>query len=431
MPVGSRSYTRSSMNEKLGKITASFNKMFPRCACLCLFLTGFITKLTPVFFYIGGLLSAIYIAFEKKYREKGLLIGGFLSLLLGIALSLAYAINYSAALTTVLNSLFGPLNFFLVGYALHSHPDRWASKGAASFAIGLSIYVGAGIAPTIFLHGFNNASRNIVDLLRSLTSDGIVYLSPTGAGVYVCLIIPFCLSYLFFGPRKNALGIILAVLGIVFVNVVLLQTQSRLILFDELAVFFAAGAWMLFRPGKRAGKRLTILAVAILAAAFIVAWLLEALGIVDIPFLRRLVQSGIESARFELWGIVFSAALSYPFGGMDLHGITSSEGTFTYAHNVWLDFYVKGGMPLALVFLLITVVFICLSAKCLRQSEKRASPLFMCLSVALLAVFVLEPVFIANFYIFCFFFYCLAFYSHEGETRTKLASKIKHRRISI
>jgi O-antigen ligase len=118
-------------------------------------------------------------------------------------------------------------------------------------------------------------------------------------------------------------------------------------------------------------------------------------------FVQRILSGGSDTERLRIYSEFFSNFWRFPFGGMSI----SSNVSFTYVHNLWLDIYSEAGFLPFLSFLFVTIFPLVLWFRNNPLSRKTFIPGSYVLAVFSISFF--EPVFQGNFYIVLFLIFAL------------------------
>lgn len=368
---------------------------------LCL-LTIFISSMD--FLGIGGDFLAIFLLAYLILHIRHIVITqqAILLALFSIFYFIFYSYHNSFVFADLLKYLVMPWACYLVGsHFIRNSPNR-------NLLLLMIISISAGF----FLHGTLNVvsyqffhrvderyARLAYDFWHknylSVTAQGLLFLFPTA--ISICL--------LFFGNRKWTIPSLL-VLSISFYNAI--QQAYRAFFFVSGLLLVGILIYILSTAKISLERRLhIILGVVILFLIILIVWEADIAHLkstfVSTRLYRRITQGDLLNAggRIDIWKSFFDNWLHYPFGSNNQFVLYGGQ---TYVHNFWLDIYRVAGM-LPFIFSILATIdeIIILFRHGKLHTDTTINPITFCFTFAAIINFMVEPIYIANPYIYYFF----------------------------
>lgn len=229
----------------------------------------------------------------------------------------------------------------------------------------------------------------------SVTAQGLLFLFP--AAISICL--------LFFGNRKWTIPSLL-VLSISLYNAI--QQAYRAFFFVSGLLLVGILIYILSTAKISLERRLhIILGAVILFLIILIVWEADIAHLkstfVSTRLYRRITQGDLLNAggRIDIWKSFFDNWLHYPFGSNNQFVLYGGQ---TYVHNFWLDIYRVAGM-LPFIFSILATIdeIIILFRYGKLHTDTTINPITFCFTFAAIINFMVEPIYIANPYIYYFF----------------------------
>ncbi|WP_417324741.1 hypothetical protein [Faecousia sp.] len=368
---------------------------------LCL-LTIFISSMD--FLGIGGDFLAIFLLAYLILHIRHIVITqqAILLALFSIFYFIFYSYHNSFVFADLLKYLVMPWACYLVGsHFIRNSPNR-------NLLLLMIISISAGF----FLHGTLNVvsyqffhrvderyARLAYDFWHkdylSVTAQGLLFLFPTA--ISICL--------LFFGNRKWTIPSLL-VLSISLYNAI--QQAYRAFFFVSGLLIVGILIYILFTAKISLRRRLhIILGAVILFLIVLIVWQADIAHLkstfVSTRLYRRITQGDLLNAggRINIWKSFFDNWLRYPFGSNNQFVLYGGQ---TYAHNFWLDIYRVAGILPFIFSISATIDEIIILFRFGRlHTDRSISPIAFCFTSAAIINFMVEPIYIANPYIYYFF----------------------------
>lgn len=247
-----------------------------------------------------------------------------------------------------------------------------------------------------FSHYILNYFTNFNNMLKRNTNDIWTgeMLSATGQSSLACLMIGFAVAMILTHRKTRELvfGIIFIV-GVLAYNLVL---SGRTIIAILLIVFSVGFLYMLKQTSNVSKKMKVIGGILLLVVVASILWMGNVGGIKDYIeksnlYLRFLNVTGselLESGRMDRRIFYLSEMITYPFGGAHM------RNKYGYAHDLLLDGYDEYGL---VVFVILFVLLINGIKQIVRFCKDKGINLyvktrFLCVYVAILLVFCVEPI---------------------------------------
>lgn len=368
---------------------------------LCL-LTIFISSMD--FLGIGGNFLSIFLLAYLILHIRQIVITqqAILLALFSIFYFIFYSYHNSFVFADLLKYLVMPWACYLVGsHFIRNSPNR-------NLLLLMIISISAGF----FLHGTLNVvsyqffhrvderyARLSYDFWHkdylSVTAQGLLFLFPTA--ISICL--------LFFGNRKWTIPSLL-VLSISLYNAI--QQAYRAFFFVSGLLLVGILIYILSTAKISLERRLhIILRVVILFLIILIVWEADIAHLkstfVSTRLYRRITQGDLLNAggRIDIWKSFFDNWLHYPFGSNNQFVLYGGQ---TYVHNFWLDIYRVAGMLPFIFSILATIDEIIILFRYVKlHTDTTITPITFCFTFAAIINFMVEPIYIANPYIYYFF----------------------------
>ena len=355
-------------------------------------------------FGIGGDIFAVFLfSYIVLYiRHIEITQQAILLILFSIFYFIFFSYHNSFAYVDIIKYLFLPWASFLVGL----HFIKYTIKSNALFLMIICISAGfflhgaLNVASYHFLHRVDERyARLAYDIWHksyiSVTVQGLLFLFPTAASI----------ALLFFGNRKW----IIPALLILFISVYnAVQQAYRTFFFIAGLVLVGVLIYILFNANISPKRRLQIiLCFIIIFAIILIFWETDIAHLRSLltstRLYRRITQGDLKSAggRIYIWKSFFENWLRYPFGSNNYYALYNGH---SYAHNFWLDIYrVSGIFPFILSIMATIDEIITLFHYGRLHTDTRTSSIAFCITFASIINFMVEPIYIANPYIYYFF----------------------------
>ena len=352
---------------------------------------------------IGSTLLALLLLIYMLVHVRQIMVTGQVILLIMFSASyfIFYWYHFGANITDVLKYLILPWSAYVAGACYVRNSER------RDPLLLLMLTITAGL----FLHGTLNAvsyrffhrvderyARIAYDVWHqgytSVTNQGLLFLISTAVSTGMLL-----------SGKKKWIFPALIVLTLSTYNAIQQAYRTYFVVFGILAI--GAIGYLLFSAKISSNKRLSIIAAAAaLLLLCVILWNLDAVGVqsavLSSRLYRRMTQGDLLAAggRVNIWRSFFESWLQYPFGGEKI----ALYGGSSYVHNFWLDIYRVAGVFPFLFSLAATIAGIMTQWRYVRKNRNtHVAIITTCLTAAVLTNLMVEPVYIANPYIYFYF----------------------------
>ena len=374
------------------KKTSFFHRFEKIClffAYLFIFLgTSNFFGLQGIFVLIGALHLVICILLGGKIRLDAYFLCSLLFFFFYIFSDL---INSNFSLST----LFYSSLILIIQQFCYSYRDKPTVQLLLAFSFVGGLFVSSifTIVATIWNQGF------VFDegFLSAFWSNDVTSLiSRTGLSLYTIGALSICTAVLLFkNPFRKWFTIPLLIFVIIFSIVTGFIAGNRSMVVSFIILVFVMIGLYCYKAKKY--LLLFVYILSILSIAAIIYLIL--VGVIPLPpslanitIIRRFIDSNYNSneIRANLYKTFFENFYKYPFGGM------YKLDNFKYVHNIFLDFYVFGGILPFIIFIAFYIFYFVLLFKTLRTSSSIKNIIFFSCMVGITSLGLFEPIYQAN-----------------------------------
>lgn len=317
--------------------------------------------------------------------------------LFSLSYFISYWYHYSAGISDLLKYFFFPWTAYMFGSTFVRSSERNSPLLTLTFTIvaGLLIHGLLNLLSYRFFHRVDERhARLAYDIWRqaylSVTVQGLLFLIPSAVSIGMLL-------------SKNIKWIAAAsfMLAISIYNAVLQAHRSFIVIM--LIMMLGVFIYLLFSAKISNKKKIQIIVMAVLLLLLcIVIWSFNIAGLrswcMSTRIYRRMTQGDVQNAggRLQIWKSFFAGWLEHPMGGKKIV-LYRNHG---FVHNFWLDIYrVAGVFP----FIFSIIAFInelIIQRRYARTDNIQTVIIMHCITVTVLLGFMVEPVYIANPYVY-------------------------------
>ena len=355
------------------------------------------------FLDIGYIFLSILLFFYTIKNIRRTMVSSHIILLLFFSFSyfIFYWYHFGADITVLLKYLFFPWMSYMVGATFIRNSERKSALLVLTFAIAGGLFF-HGTLNVIFYRLFHRVDESYVRLAYdfwrqdyiSVTNHGLLFLIPIGVSIGML-----------FSKKRSWIVIACLILAVSTYSAVLLAYRTFFVIMGM--VIIGGGCYLLFSSTMPSRKKIKIILAALLTILIcIVVW---RLNIADIRRLvqssrlyRRMTQGDIINAggRVNIWQSFFENWFQYPFGGEKI----ALYKNHSYVHNFWLDIYRVAGLVPFAFSIIATVDELMIQRRYTHMSNDRCSTIIInCVTIVVLLGFMVEPVYIANPYVYYYF----------------------------
>lgn len=347
----------------------------------------------------SGLLALLLFLYTAMHIRQMKISGqAFVLFLFSLSYFVVCWYHYGSDLTDLLKYFFFPWMAYMFGTAFTRNYESRSPLLVLIFTISAGLFL-RGTLNTFSYRFFHRVDERHARLAYDFWQQA--YVSVTGQGLLFLIPAATSIGMLFSKKKKWVVAACFMLATSIYYSLL----QAHRTLFSIIMIMMVGALLYLLISAKIATKKKLeiVAAAAVLLLLCVIVWNFDIAGARSLctstRIYRRLANGDIQSAggRVHIWKSFFDSWLQYPFGGKKIE-LYRNHG---YVHNFWLDIYRVAGILPFVLSIIVTVNELVIRRRYERIGGDTYTLIIVkCVSIAILLGFMVEPVYIANPYVF-------------------------------